>query len=48
MSFIADIKQRAKQNIKTIVLPEGNDIRVIEAASIVAKEKFAKVVLVGN
>jgi len=27
MSFIEDIKTRAKENIKTIVLPEANDKR---------------------
>ena len=41
MSFIDDIKQRAKQDIKTIVLPESNDIRVVKAAEQVLKEGFA-------
>ena len=31
MAFIDEIKQRAKENIKTIVLPEAEDIRVLEA-----------------
>ncbi len=48
MSFIEEIKQRAKRDIKTIVLPESNDIRTLEAASIVLKEEFANVVLIGN
>ena len=48
MSFIEDIKARAKSNIKTIVLPEATDKRVIEATSIVLKEEFAKIILVGN
>lgn len=48
MSFIEDIKTRAKSNIKTIVLPEATDKRVIEATSIVLKEEFAKIILVGN
>ena len=48
MSFIEDIKQRAKQDIKTIVLPESNDIRVVKAASMVLKEGFADIILVGN
>ena len=48
MSFIDDIKKRAKQDIKTIVLPESNDIRVIKAASAVLKEGFADIILVGN
>lgn len=35
MSFIETIKEKAKQEIKTIVLPEGSDIRTLKAASIV-------------
>ena len=48
MSFIEEMKTKAKSSIKTIVLPEPNDKRVLEAASITVKEGFAKVVLVGN
>lgn len=48
MSFIEEIKQKAKQNIKTIVLPESNDIRTLEGAEIVLKEGFANVILIGN
>lgn len=48
MSFIEEIKNRAKNDMKTIVLPEAEDIRVIEAASKVSKEGFAKVILIGN
>lgn len=48
MSFINNIKQRARKDIKTIILPEAEDRRVIEAASKVLDEGFAKVVLVGD
>ena len=48
MSFIENIKQRAKQDIKTIILPEAEDKRVLEAASKVIKEGFAKVILIGD
>lgn len=48
MSFIEDVKERAKSNIKTIVLPEAIDKRTLEATSIVLKEDFAKIILVGN
>ena len=48
MSFIEKIKEKAKSNIKTIVLPEGEEIRTLKAAEIINKEKFAKVVLIGN
>ena len=48
MNFIENIKNRAKHNIKTIVLPEANDIRTLKAAQIVLNEGFAQVVLIGN
>ncbi len=48
MAFIDEMKNKASKSIKTIVLPETNDNRVLEAASKVTKEGFAKVVLVGN
>lgn len=48
MAFIDEMKKRASSNIKTIVLPEANDKRVLEAVSRVQKEGFANVVLVGN
>ena len=48
MSFIETIKEKARENLKTIVLPESTDIRVIEAARKVTDEGFAKVVLIGN
>ena len=48
MSFINDIKTRAKQDIKTIVLPESNDIRVLNATKQILEEGFADIILVGN
>ncbi len=48
MKFIEDIKPIAKQDIKTIVLPETSDIRTLEAASRILKEGVAKIVLLGN
>ena len=48
MSFIEQIKERAKTEIKTIVLPEATDIRILEAAQIVKNEGYAKVILIGN
>ena len=48
MSFIEQIKQRAKQEIKTIVLPEATDVRILEAAQIIKEEGYAKVILIGN
>ena len=48
MSFIETLKEKAKKDIKTIVLPEATDVRVLEAADKIGKESFAKVILVGN
>ena len=48
MAFIDGIKARAKADIKTIVLPESYDMRVIEAAAKIRDEGIAKVVLVGD
>ena len=43
-----DIKKRASALCKTIVLPEGEDARVVEAAAESVKEGVAKIVLLGN
>lgn len=48
MNFIDKIKAQAKTNIKTIILPETEDVRVLKATEIIIKEKFAKVILIGN
>ena len=48
MSFIEDIKKRASKDIKNIILPESEDIRVLEAAMKVTKENFANIILLGN
>lgn len=48
MTFIEEIKQKAKKEIKTIVLPEAEDIRILEATEQVLKEQYANIVLVGN
>lgn len=48
MNFIDSIKERARKEMKTIVLPETEDIRVLQAAEKVMKEGFANIILVGN
>ena len=48
MTFIEEVKQKAKKDIKTIVLPEGNDIRTIKAVEKVLQEKFADVIVLGK
>ena len=46
--IIDEIKERAKKNKKTIILPEVMDRRVMEACEIVLKEGIADIVLVGR
>lgn len=48
MDFIDKIKERAKKNIKTIVLPESMDERVLNAALEIVKEGIAKIIIIGN
>ena len=48
MSFIDELKNKAKQNIKTIILTESEDKRVLKAAEQVTREGFAKIILIGN
>lgn len=48
MNFIETIKQRAKADKKTIVLPESEDIRTIEAADKILKEDIADLILIGR
>lgn len=48
MGFIDEIKLRAKENKKTIVLPETGDRRTLEAANTILLEGIADIVLIGN
>ena len=48
MSFIEDIKLKAKRDIKTIVLPESEDIRTLKATEKVLQEGYADIILIGN
>ena len=45
--YIKSLVIKAKKLNKTIVLPEGEDERVLTAAHIIAEEKIAKVILLG-
>jgi len=48
MNLITKIKEKAKGNLKTIILPESEDERVLEACGVVLEEKTANLILVGN
>jgi len=48
MSMIEMIKDKARSNVKRIVLPEGDEIRTVEAAVKIKKEGLAEPILIGN
>ena len=48
MEFVERIKAKAKDNIKTIVLPEAEEERNLKAADIILREGFADLILIGN
>lgn len=48
MSVLGEIRNRAAKLNKTIVLPEGSDDRIVEAAAIANKERIARIILLGN
>ena len=48
MSMIEKIKAKARSNVKTIVLPEGDEIRTVEAAVKIKADGLATPVLIGN
>ena len=48
MSYIDLIKEKARQDKKTIVLPETNDKRTLIAASRIIEEGIANIIMVGR
>lgn len=48
MSYIDMIKDRARLDKKTIVLPESNDKRTLIAAAKIMEEKIADIIMIGN
>lgn len=46
--IVAKMAEKVKKNKKKIVLPESEDIRVLKAASIVALNDYADIVLIGK
>ena len=48
MSFIEEMKLKAKSNIKRIILPESEDLRILKATEQIMNEGFAKVILIGD
>ena len=48
MAIIDKIKAKAKADIKHIVLPEGEEIRNVQAAIMIRDQGLAKLTLLGN
>lgn len=46
--ILQKIRQRAAENLQHIILPEGEDIRTVQAAEMCAKDKIAKITILGN
>jgi phosphate acetyltransferase len=48
MDFLANIRKKASERNKSLVLPESHDDRVLQAAEFLTREKIAKVTTIGN
>ncbi|MCF7803002.1 MAG: phosphate acetyltransferase [Candidatus Marinimicrobia bacterium] len=48
MDVIESLRTRARAERKTVVFPESEDARILEAAATLAKEKLVNPVLIGN
>lgn len=48
IALLNQIREKASQRKKTIVLPESHDERVLKAAEILTKQKIASIITLGN
>ena len=48
MSFTDEIKEKARKTVRTIVFPEGDEPRTVQAAAILQAEGLAKPILLGD
>lgn len=48
MHLVDQIKAKARAQVQTVVLPEGYDDRMVQAAGLIVKDRLAKVVLLGE
>ena len=46
--ILQNIRQRAAADPQHIILPEGEDVRTVQAAAICASERIAKITILGN
>ncbi|MDD3852339.1 MAG: phosphate acetyltransferase [Syntrophomonadaceae bacterium] len=48
MSLLAEIREKAAKNVKTIVLPEGTEERTLQAIKAITAERLANPILLGD
>ena len=48
LRFLHNLIEKARSDRRTIVLPEGYDVRILRAAEIIARRDFCNLVLLGN
>jgi len=48
MNFTQGLREKAKENIQKIVLPEGNEERTLKAANYALEQGLAEIILLGN
>ena len=48
LKILREMREKASNKKKTIVLPESHDERVLKAAEILTKEKITKIITIGN
>lgn len=46
--ILEQIRQKAASDLQHIVLPEGEDMRTVQAAAICARDRIAKITILGN
>ncbi len=47
-AYLQQLVEKAKKNVRTIVLPEGEDERILKAGHYLASVKAAKIIILGN
>ena len=48
MSMMDQLKKRAKESKKTIILPESMDKRIYQAAEVILKDGLADLIIIGT
>ncbi len=48
MTIIQKIRNQASSNLQHIILPEGEDVRTVQAADMCVRDRIAKITVIGN